>query len=69
MYGDKKLLVVLDEDDLLNPGETVDRYKLGIDMNYLVKHFGQGNQVNVNDSDDESETSNSEYISDEDFID
>ena len=40
MYGDKKLLVVLDEDDLLNPGETVDRYKLGIDMNYLVKHFG-----------------------------
>ena len=39
-YGDKKLLVVLDEDDLLNPGETVDRYKLGIDMTYLVKHFG-----------------------------
>ena len=37
---DGKLLVVLDDDDLLNPNQTLERYKLGIDMNYLVKHFG-----------------------------
>jgi len=33
---------VLDEDDVLNPEETLRRYKLGIDTKYLVKHFGEG---------------------------
>jgi hypothetical protein len=37
---DGKLLVVLDEDDILNPEETLRRYELGIDTKYLVKHFG-----------------------------
>lgn len=39
--GDKKL-AQLDEDDILNPQETLRREKLGIDIDYLVKRLGQG---------------------------
>ena len=39
---DGKMLVVLDEDDYLNMKDTLNRYKLGVDTNYLVKHLGQG---------------------------
>jgi hypothetical protein len=31
---------VHDEDDLLDPENTIKRYKAGIDVEYLVRHFG-----------------------------
>lgn len=37
-----KVLPTLDEDDILNPDETLRRHKMGIDINYLVKYFGKG---------------------------
>ena len=33
-------ILMLDEDDILNYEETLRRYELGIDTNFLVKHFG-----------------------------
>ena len=38
-----KMLIVHDDDDLLNPQETIRRYELGIDTTFMVKHLGQGN--------------------------
>jgi len=35
---------MLDEDDFLNPEETIQRYKLGINTDFLVRHFGQDDQ-------------------------
>lgn len=37
----------LDEDDFLNPAETLRRQELGLDMDFMVQHIGKG------DSDDE----------------
>jgi len=35
-----KMLIVHDDDDLLNPQETIRRYELGIDTAFMVKHLG-----------------------------
>lgn len=44
-----KMLIVHDDDDLLNPKETIRRYELGIDTNFLVKHFGGGSTLTADD--------------------
>ena len=48
------------------------RHELGIDTHYLVKHFGQGNQLETEDSEfseDEKQPNYSMYINDsKDFI-
>ena len=44
----------LDEDDILNPEETLERHELGIDTSFLVKHLGKGS---VEDSDEKHSVS------------
>jgi hypothetical protein len=51
---DGRLLAVLDEDDILNADETIRRQKLGIDINYLVKHFGEGDDYSSSGKSDVS---------------
>jgi len=34
-------MATLDEDDILNPRETIMRHQLGIDIDFLVRHVGQ----------------------------
>ena len=67
-----KLLVVLDEDDILHPEDTINRYRQGIDTNFLVKHFGQGEAAATGedeyDYDYGKEQSHSEYVSYEDLM-
>ena len=64
--------MVLDEDDILNPSETIDRYKQGIDTNFLVKHFGQGEAMAIEEDecyyDYGREQSHSEYVSYEELM-
>jgi len=33
---------MLDEDDIINYQETLRRFELGIDTDYLIKYFGYG---------------------------
>jgi hypothetical protein len=44
------VLATLDEDDILNPKETLRRQELGVDIDFMVKRLGGGLD---NDSDDE----------------
>lgn len=46
----------MDEDDILNPDETIERQRLGIDMDYLVKHLGQGDTASFHSEVDESKS-------------
>jgi hypothetical protein len=41
--GDKTL-AQLDEEDILHPEETLRSYRLGIDLDYLVRRVGQGSE-------------------------
>jgi hypothetical protein len=56
----------LDEDDLLNPHETLQRQKLGINIDEIVKRIGNdGNSfVGLVQEESESEIDESDYIRD-----
>jgi len=62
----EKEVNALEEDDLMEPLETLRRHKLGIDMSYLVQHFGEGSFIAPEDRETEYFGRNTEsLVSDE----
>jgi hypothetical protein len=57
------MLVVLDDEDLANPEDTIKLYKMGVDTNFLVDHLGGGaDYIEQEEEEEEPELAENEMI-------